>query len=419
MKTLFLTVSLQAFILASPVLAGLTLPQTRQAAAEIDGALADFWKAQKVTPNAAVSDEVFLRRIYLDLAGRIPNPTECQTFLQSTQSDKRAALIRQLLQQESYVSHFYNYWADVLRFKSYFVNTANVIPAAYGQFLKESLRTNKPYDQFVREMLAAKGYAWDNPAVGYYQRDPGMPLDNMAITSRIFLGTRIECAQCHDHPFDKWKQSDFYHLAAYTHSNNSINEAFEGARAAIKKREDVIQEQFQQERKGAADGGKAAEARRKERLEAMQYRRVVNIIKDCVGQLFSPIGLQRKPESVLKLPHDYKYDDAKPFDVMAPATLMGDAAPMISGKDSADVFAQWVTSSKNPRFTKVIVNRLWKKMFGLPLNERYDDLRDDSQAMIPELEKHLEKLMITLRYDMKDFLGIIASTKAYQSTASA
>ena len=78
---------------------------------------------------------------------------------------------------------------------------------AYANFVKESLRENKPYDQFVREMISAQGQAWENGAIGYYMRDRGMPLDNMATTVRIFLGTRIECAQCHNHPFDKWSQT--------------------------------------------------------------------------------------------------------------------------------------------------------------------------------------------------------------------
>jgi len=165
-----------------------------KAAAEIDAILAKHWKAQGVAPNAAASDEVFVRRVYLDLAGRIPTTQEARAFLESNAKDKRASLITELLGRESYVSHFYNFWADVLRFKSNFINTANVVPAAYAKWIKESLRANKPYDQFTRELLSAKGLAWENGAIGYYHRDPEMPLDNMALTSRVFLGTRIACA---------------------------------------------------------------------------------------------------------------------------------------------------------------------------------------------------------------------------------
>jgi len=390
----------------------------QQHAVAIDRVLEAHWQANKVTPNAPASDETFLRRIYLDLAGRIPTAAEARAFLESSESGKRDALIDELLQRESYASHFFNVWADVLRLKTHFVNTSNVIPAAYRRYIRESLRTNKPYDVFVREMLSAKGYAWDNPAIGYYQRDPDMPLDNMALTSRIFLGTRIECAQCHNDPFDKWLQTDFYHLAAYTHANNSVKEAFEGARIEIKRRQDIIEADFKTEKKTTTDGGKAAEARKQQRLDDMHYRPVVGVIKNPVGQLLSPVGLNRKADSVLKLPHDFKEDDGKPFDVMMPASLMGEAASITVGQDSAEAFANWVTSPKNPRFTRVIVNRLWRQMFGLAVTERFDNLRDDTKAMIPELEEQLIQLMITLRYDMKAFLGTIARTRVYHAQAS-
>ncbi|MEZ5433342.1 MAG: DUF1549 domain-containing protein [Verrucomicrobiales bacterium] len=88
--------------------------------------------------------------------------------------------------------------------------------AAYRLWIKDALRQNKPYDQMVCELVSARGNLWDNGAIGYYQRDRGMPLDNMANTVRIFLGTRLECAQCHNHPFDKWKQMDFFQMAAFS-----------------------------------------------------------------------------------------------------------------------------------------------------------------------------------------------------------
>lgn len=389
-----------------------------KAAAHIDALLEAHWKSQGVKRNEPISDEVFVRRIYLDLAGRIPTAGETVAFLQSSSAGKRAALIDTLLQQESYVSRFYEFWADILRYKSHFNNTANVIPAAWGKFIKDSLRANKPYDQFVREMLSAKGYAWENSAIGYYGRDPDMPLDNMAITTRIFLGTRIECAQCHDHPFDKWKQTEFYHLAAFTYGNRLEHEALTGVRDAFKAREQVILEDFTREKAASTDGGKAAEQRKRERLDAMEFRRVLNIIRHGVGQLLSPIAVNRKQDAVLKLPFDFHEPDGKPFEAMTPATFMGDAAKVDPGQDPAEVFARWVTSSRNPRFTRVVVNRLWKAMFGVALTEPLDDLRDDTTAMAPAVEKYLEELMVSLHYDMRALLAVIANTRAYQSSAS-
>jgi hypothetical protein len=403
-------------VLVLPILAfGDSTPEDlRRAAAEIDRLLDAHWKKAGVRANDPIRDEIFVRRIYLDLAGRIPTFAETQAFLASPRSDRRDVLITELLARESYVANFYNFWADILRLKSNFVNTANVVPPAYIHYVKESLRTNKPYDQFVRELLSARGQAWQNGAVGYYLRDPEMPLDNMAITTRIFLGTRIECAQCHDHPFDKWKQTDFYHLAAYTYGNRPLQEAFEGARDAIRARQQAILDDFRREKAASRDGGKAAEKRKNERLAAMEYRKIVGIIKSCVGQLFSPIGLERRT-SVLKLPFDFHQEDGKPGDIMTPAPLFGAAPPLTANDDPAMAFARWVTSPDNPTFTRVIVNRLWRKMFGVALIEPLDDLRVDTQAMVPELETYLEKLMQKQKYDMRAFLGVLARTRAYQS----
>lgn len=398
--------------------AGLASPQTQKAASEIDALLATHWQKAGVTGNAPIGDEAFVRRLYLDLAGRIPTVEETMAFLGDQRAGKRAALIDELLARESYVSHFYNYWADILRFKSTFVNTANVVPAAYAKYLKESLRANKPYDQLVREMLSAKGYVWDNGAIGYYARDPEMPLDNMALTTRIFLGTRIECAQCHNHPFDKWKQTEFYHLAAFTYGNKPVSEALSGVRDAFRAREQAIIDDFNREKAASHDGGQAAAQRKSDRFEAMQFRTVLGIIRNGIGQLLSPIGLDRKQDAILKLPSDFHQEDGKAGDVMTPRPIFGEAAELSPGAERGEVFAHWVTSAENPTFTRVIVNRLWKKMLGVALIEPLDELRDDTQAMVPELEAFLEKLMIAQHYDMRAFLAIIANTRAYQSVAS-
>lgn len=399
--------------------AALPPQQVRQAAAEVDALLAAHWKQAGVAPAAPIDDATFLRRIYLDLAGRIPTSAETLAFLGDGRPDKRSALVADLLTRESYVSNFYNLWADVLRHKSYFVNTANTIPAAYGQYIKQSLRENKPYDRFVREMLSAKGTAWTNGAIGYYARDPDMPLDNMALTSRVFLGTRIECAQCHDHPFDRWKQTEFYRLAAYTFGNKPVGEAIGGVRDAFRAREQAILDDFQREKAAATDGGAAAARRKQERLEAMELRPVLNIIRGGLGQLLSPMGLDRRADAVLKLPHDFQERDGKPGDVMRPRPIFGTAPDLKPGDDPADVFARWVTSPDNPRFTRVIVNRLWKRMFGVALTEPLDALTDDTRAMVPEVEAHLVRLMVALKYDQRDFLAVIADTRAYQSAVPA
>ena len=190
-----------------------------EAAAKIDQLIAAKLVENKLTPNPVTPDDVFVRRLYLDLTGRIPTKRETLNFLESNDPDKRAALVDSLIGSDGYVSHFYNYFSNLLRTRTSISGNGQSVGAghAYEGWIKDAIRGNKPYDDFVRELVTASGASWENPATGYYLRDYGMPLDNLAITTQVFLGTQIVCAQCHDHPFDSWTQMDYYHLSAFTY----------------------------------------------------------------------------------------------------------------------------------------------------------------------------------------------------------
>ena len=203
------------------------------AADRIDQFIEAGYAANDVEAHPEVSDETFVRRIYLDIAGRIPTREESKTFLADTGANKRNRLINQLLESEAYVHHFFNYWSDLLRAKTRISGNGNSTPAgmAYLEWIKDALRDNMPYDEMARALIAADGQSWNNGAVGYYLRDYGMPLDNLALTSQVFLGTQIVCAQCHDHPFDEWTQMDYYKMAAFTYGVLTTNDS-DNARAA-------------------------------------------------------------------------------------------------------------------------------------------------------------------------------------------
>ena len=140
-------------------------PSPQAAAQKIDAILQADWKKAGLQGNPEADDNTFVRRIYLDIIGRIPTTREVETFLNSKEADKRARLIDRLLGSEGYVQHMYNYWADVLRVTSNGNQTGVITGAAYMNFVKESLRSNKPYDQFVRDMVAAQGKAWEGGAI--------------------------------------------------------------------------------------------------------------------------------------------------------------------------------------------------------------------------------------------------------------
>ena len=123
-------------------------------------------------------------------------------------------------------------------------------------------------------------------------------------------------------------------------------------------------------------------------------------------------------DNPLRLPHDYKYDNGKPRDVVTPAPMFGKAEAVSTGAASLEAFARWMTAPENPRFTRVIANRLWKKMFGVCLIEPADEIIDSTVPAIPALMEHLEQLMIRQRYDMRAFLRVVLNTRAYQSEVS-
>lgn len=387
-------------------------------AKKVDELLEKGWKEHGIQPNEKVSDEVFVRRVYLDVVGRIPTYREATEFFADTDKQKRAKLIDRLLASDGYAQHFFNYWADVLRLQSNGSQAGPVTGAAYANYLKDSLRSNKPYDQMVRELVAAQGYAWENGAIGYYMRDRGMPLDNMANTVRIFLGTRIECAQCHNHPFDKWTQMDFYQMAAYTYpveTNDYSGGPLGDVRKLMSEREAEVLEPLRKLSR------KNKDAREKYNKERQQYRVENREIRDTLNDLrntlrYTAVGFRDRKQ--VTLPHDYQYDDAKPKSRVSAATMMGHEVPQQEGEQGLDAYAKWMTSRDNPRFTTVVANRLWKKVFGLGQIEPVDEMMEMTQANHPELMTHLEGLMKSVNYDMKKYLKVLLNTQVYQRAAT-
>ena len=361
-------------------------------AAKIDSLIEANYAKYKVTPNPVATDEQFIRRVYLDISGTIPSYKQVRAFAGNSDPEKRSKIIDTLLGQSGYASNFYNYWTDILRLKDGQL-TNNVPGRPYCEWVKESLESNKPYDKFVYEMLTAEGKIWENPAAGYILRDAGMPLDAMNNTVRIFLGTQIGCAQCHDHPFDRWTQKEFYEMAAFTFGTSTRRGAndkmFGGGNVINKLREDMkkVDEKF--------DGGG-------------KYNRYLQ------GNLAEVFDNNAK----LALPHDYQYDNGKPKQVVAPKTLFGPPATVKPGESPRVTFAKWLTSPENPRFAKTIANRLWKKSFGVGLIEPIDDIKDDSQPENPELLAYLTSEMVRLKFDVKEYLRIVCNTKAYQREAT-
>ncbi len=409
-----------AAVVISSALNAAESPGLTAASNKIDVLVAKAYKEHKITPNPEIGNDIFLRRIYLDIIGRIPSLTEAQAFNESKEEDKRSRLIDRLLSSEGFVSHNYNYWADVLRINSRLGGGATEAEAAYRLWVKSALRANKPYDQFVKDLVSARGHLWDNGAIGYYQRDRGMPLDNMSNTVRIFLGTRLECAQCHNHPFDKWTQMDYFKMAAFSYNVDANRYQTDNRDAFNKHIREIAREQTAKLVKEKYADMDKREAQRKAQKDLRGKKNTeYTLMRRASTDLYRPIRYTSVGQNKRKLllPHDYQYDDAKPKSKVTAAAMFGNEIDSDNVDDQVDAYAAWMTSPDNPTFTRVIANRLWKRVFGEGILNSVDELTQQTINSNPELMTYLEGLMRESNYDMREYLQTLYNTKTYQRAA--
>lgn len=376
-------------------------------AREMDQAVAAELKKLGQEARPGIDDYTFCRRIYLDAIGRIPTLDELDQFVANKRADKRARLIDKLLSSKGYNSHWYNYWADLLRVK--YVGDKLHHPGNYSEWVKEAVRENKPYDQFAHELINAKGKLYEpgNGATGFYAREP-MALDHLANSVKTFLGMSIECAQCHDHPFDDWTQQDFYKLAAFTSKTHLRVEPL----IADEK------EKYAKDRKILKN---------KSFDEWIVFRESVRV---------KHASIYGNGTGYSRLPHDYEYNDGKPHEVMEADVLFG-SMPEIHYKvakdkvqtlkkqnfgpaiNSRESLANWMTSPQNPMFTKATANRLWHRIMGTELVGPIGGLDLESIGDHPALTEKMVEIMKATNYDVKLFLTVLFNSKTYQSKALA
>ena len=179
----------------------------------VDEAVFANLKELGIPPSAVCDDATFLRRVTLDIAGRLPTGDEAKAFLANKAPDKRDQWIEELLRSPDYADFFASKWTAVLKNRR--DDASDIVSNfAFHAWVRDSLLANKPYDQFVRELLAATGTVIGNPPVAWYKRVKE-PKDQIEDVAQLFLGVRMQCAQCHHHPFERWSQDDYYSLAAY------------------------------------------------------------------------------------------------------------------------------------------------------------------------------------------------------------
>lgn len=392
-----LRVLLISIVLASSSLGNSKPGDADQLALRIDRAFDEGLSQTSLESLKPASDEAFLRRAYLEIIGRVPTIDECRAFLNSDEASKRSTLIDGLLESPGHRSRMFNFWADLLRIKSQL--SPRVSGAPYIHWLKGSIASGTPYDEMVRALLTAEGGAQvrGNGATGFYLRDYEMPEDNMASTVSAFLGTQLECAQCHDDPSGQWTRKQFFELRAFTGGLKYL-----GTIRHLPNFDLTLKLYTEYSEEGSEPW-----------LRAM--RELYHL---------SMVGVFGSGSALVRLPENYQYADGEPGEWLLARPLFGEEIalgvelPADPPKRSAGTvpvnsraaFARWLASKDNPQFTKSIVNRLWKRAFGWEL---LVPATSANEALFAELEA----IMIECRYDLDAFLRVLYRTQAWQLEA--
>ena len=327
----------------------------------IDGFVAAKLKRTKTLASALCDDYEFVRRAYLDLTGLPPSVTQIRSFVDDPRDSrwKRDQLIDQLVGSKEYVDHWSNKWADLLQVNRKFLGTPGA--AAFRQWIHDQVEANIPYDQFVRSILTADGSNKENPAASYF-KILRTPQDTMENTTHLFLATRFNCNKCHDHPFERWTQDQYYEMAAFF------------ARVGLKK----------DPAGGDKEIGRTAVESGKPLYEVVFDKTDGEVKHERTGQVTAPnVPYQANVE----------WDE---------------------GQTRRQRLAAWITSPDNQYFAKSYVNRLWGYLTGVGIIEPIDDIRAGNPPTNPELLDWLTRQFVESGFNTQHVIQLICKSRTYQ-----
>ncbi len=318
----------------------------------VDRHLAAQWRQLGILPSAAADDRELIRRATLDICGTLPTPNEVREYVADARADKRSRLIDRLLERPEYASYFALKWADILRNRGqgYSTRYQRAGTTLFSGWIRDSLAANLPYDQFVDAILTATGSQETNPPTIWY-RTVRTQSDYVESVAQAFLGIRIQCAQCHHHPAERWSQADYFQLAAVF---ARVGRKGGYADAEVPTGETIF----------LADKGEVRHPR--------------------TGEVMLP----RPP---------------------------GDAAFKLNPyEDPRRRLAHWMASAENPYFARTMANRMWGHFFGRGIIHPIDDARSTNPPSNPALLAALSDDFIAHHYDLKHLIRVICNSAAYQ-----
>jgi hypothetical protein len=314
-------------------------------------------RALRTAPSPICSDSVFLRRAYLGVLGVLPTAAEARRFLQDSRADKRSSLIDALLERPEFADFWALKWSDVLRSEEKTLDRKGV--QAFHEWIRQCILIGKPLNEFARALIAGRGSTYAEPAANFYRalRDPQTRAE---ATAQVFLGIRLQCAKCHNHPFDRWTQDDYHSLAA----------VFARVQYRI------------------------VENNRRDRLDTHEFDGDQIVWTDRVSEWKNPQTGKTQPPRLL--------DSARP--------LAGDA-------DRLQALADWVAAPNNPFFARAQANRVWFHLLGRGIVEPNDDFRASNPPSNAPLLAALAEDFTSHHFDLRQLIRTIMNSRTYQTAA--
>ncbi len=371
----------------------------------------------RLPPSELCDDATFLRRVSLDTIGTLPTPEEVRAFLADNSADKRNRIINQLLVRDEFADYWTLQLADLLqnrKERDHDVRGTKGV-RAFHSWLRTQIAANRPWDELARDIITATGDSVSRPQIGYFITTIGehREVAKSEVTDSVaqaFLGTRIGCARCHNHPLEKYTQDDFYHFAAYfgrVQLKRTSPELGATELLVTTNEEEQKQQQISQMEKSLTDAETAAKPLAGPDLEKAN-KKIADQRKQLDSNREQLTKLRIKPVTVTQ-PRTQKAMQPQPLDR---ATLLTQP-----GQDPRETLAAWMTDPKNEQFSGAMANRLWKHFMGAGMVEPVDDLRASNPPSNPELWRFLSREFVANRYDLKHVMRLILNSRAYQLSA--
>lgn len=374
----------------------------------IDGPVFSKLAALHIEPSPLCDDATFVRRTFLDAIGTLPTTAEVREFLSDKTDDKRTRLIDDLLERPEFVDFWALQLGDLLQNRTerdHDVRGAKGVRAMH-QWLRRKLAARVSWRDIAMDVLTAEGSPEQNPAVGFYivtvgekEAEQSEAADSVA---QAFLGTRIGCARCHNHPLEKYTQDDYYHFAAFfsrvaldrKKPEDGGTELIIGTRHMLNLRRDLVkkQDELQTLQQPGGDVKKTEEAE----------KRIADLTKQIEDTRLSPVAVSQP----------------RTHERLAPRPLDRSDMQLEAGQDPRRSLADWITNPQNEHFSGAMVNRLWKHFLGAGLVEPVDDLRATNPPSNQELWDVLNREFVSSGYDLRHIMRLIMNSRAYQLSAA-